>query len=500
MRRLSFDGWTESQTSRLENQRYCFFGVTETIAAVIGSGLVDAGVGAATAGLIGEGVAGAGLGALSGGALAGVTGGNVAKGLEGGALTGGFIPLGGAIGSDIGIGATAGDIAGGAFGGAIGGAATGQKGFAPALEGAAGGGLAALTAPSGTAPAAGGTATGGPGAGAAATAAPPSVSYDPLSSIQAPSAGGIASSALPAGTSVGSIPSGSIGGASASLPGSALNADVLSSAPAAAPSTGDLGAGIGSIAPQSTAASIGSSIGQGGQLDFSGTPPAPTAANTFNFSPSGGPGAGSASGVDGTAPLGMVNPGDSASALTSGGVAGSNSPGLVQQALTGIGVGQTTAADLGKIAPYLAPAGILGGEALLGQQQPKGYNQILGTANQLSAQGSQLESYLTHGTLPPGVQDAVNAASSEAVTAIKAKYAAAGQSGSSAEATDIAAAQENAVTQGTQIALQLMQSGVQESNLSSQLYDSIMKTATTQDQSLSNALASFSAGLIPKAA
>ena len=117
----------------------------------------------------------------------------------------------------------------------------------------------------------------------------------------------------------------------------------------------------------------------------------------------------------------------------------------------------------------------------------------------MGAQANQLESYLTTGTLPPGVQTAITAATQQAVTAIKAKYASAGQSGSSAEATDIAAAQESAVTQGTQIALTLMQQGVNDANLSSQLYGEIMQTATSQDQALGSAIGTFAAALVPKA-
>lgn len=148
--------------------------------------------------------------------------------------------------------------------------------------------------------------------------------------------------------------------------------------------------------------------------------------------------------------------------------------------------------------PGLALGGALVGYEGLKQLQGlgvfPGYNQIVGAAGQLGAQATQLQSYLTSGTLPPGVQTAINQATTSAQAAIRSQYASRGMSGSSAEAADLANAERQAVSQGTNIAMQLLNQGVSEARLSASLYQNIMQASLQQDAGLGQALAVLAAG------
>jgi len=124
-------------------------------------------------------------------------------------------------------------------------------------------------------------------------------------------------------------------------------------------------------------------------------------------------------------------------------------------------------------------------------QTPPGENAINTTANQLSAQSTQLQNYLTSGTLPPGVSTALSQAASQAQAAIRSQYAARGMSGSSAEVADLANVQNTIVSQGASIATNLLAQGVNEAGLAAQLYGQIMQTSLAQDNQLSNALATL---------
>jgi hypothetical protein len=90
------------------------------------------------------------------------------------------------------------------------------------------------------------------------------------------------------------------------------------------------------------------------------------------------------------------------------------------------------------------------------------------------SQGQSLASHLENGTLPPGVQGAIDQASNAAIQTIKGQYASRGMSGSSSELQDINAVKARAVTQGTQIALQLQQQGLGFEQLGANLYNSLI--------------------------
>ena len=125
---------------------------------------------------------------------------------------------------------------------------------------------------------------------------------------------------------------------------------------------------------------------------------------------------------------------------------------------------------------------------------------IIGQANQLNAQGTQLEQYLGSGTLPPGVQQGLNSASAAAKAAIRSKYAALGpgEENSSAALADIANVDVIAETQGANIAMNLLQQGVSETQLSSQLYTELLNATLANDQQLSSAIGNLAGSLVPR--
>jgi hypothetical protein len=128
-----------------------------------------------------------------------------------------------------------------------------------------------------------------------------------------------------------------------------------------------------------------------------------------------------------------------------------------------------------------------------------GMSNIQSTANQLSSEGTQLQSYLNSGTLPQGVQAALNQATQSAIQAVRSNFASRGIApGSTMEQQQIAAIQQNAAAQGGQLALNLLTQGVQMSDLSAQLYSGLGQTnvALNQqtEQSISNLVAALAGG------
>ena len=133
--------------------------------------------------------------------------------------------------------------------------------------------------------------------------------------------------------------------------------------------------------------------------------------------------------------------------------------------------------------------------ALKGEQKPANYGTLNQEAAADAAQGAQLQSYLTSGTLPPGIASGLEGAHASAAATIRSQYAARGQSGSSAEAADSANLANTTVSQGATIATNLLNSGISESEFSSQLYQQLMATSIQQDNALSQSIANFSGAL-----
>jgi hypothetical protein len=152
----------------------------------------------------------------------------------------------------------------------------------------------------------------------------------------------------------------------------------------------------------------------------------------------------------------------------------------------------STALGVGKAnAGAVIPAAALAFEGIKGEQLPKGYNELKTNADQLAGQGTQLQSYLQSGQLPPGAQSAIDQATQSQKAAIRSQYASRGMSGSSAEQQDLARVDQQAQAQGFSIATQLLSQGVQENQLASGIYQSLMNSELQQDKELGSAFANF---------
>jgi hypothetical protein len=466
-----------------------------TVAAVVTAVGVDAGTAAAIGSVVAPALTGAGIGAGIGGITSAVEGGNIGQGLlhgaEGGALTGGGIGIGGDIGSAIGgsVGGvsagTIGDVLGGAAGGALGGEATHTNPLTGALEGAVSGGISSQLSGSPTSGAPSSTSSAGaPGggvSGAAAGAAPSSVPdastfIDPnnptglnVNAITGSSGTPLSSVAQqPAVSGTGGINTGG------NVTTEGFNTDVFNSDNSISPTPSSqspaLSTNSASLVTNNSAPAT-SNVGNG-TVGTQGIPnntpssfggsPGPTVANDQLLSNTG------------TNPLtGNV------SAPSTG---GTSSPSFLQGALT----------SLNKNAlPLTIAGGGLALDAIKSQQAIKGENQIKSIAGQEATQGNLLQSYLTTGTLPPGLQAGLNQAAQAAEASIRSHYASMGMSGSSAEQQDLSNLQETVQGQGAQMALNLLQTGINETGMASNLYESLINETLGKDNQLGSAISNF---------
>jgi hypothetical protein len=406
----------------------------------MGLGIAGAAVGSFLATDIGVGAATAGI---LGPALVGV-GTGAALGAGEAALTGGNVGKGALFGGITG-GVTAG--AGGALGSALGSPIAGD-----ALAGAAGGAL-------------GSVATG------------QNVLTGALEGGGSGLAAGLIGDAGSGGNNPGGVSSGTAGGVSTTGAGTAASSLNVGATPAAGASAASVAAPSGvSGAPTDLTSGL-SGAGTQGAGGFDATPAGPAGGGSFGT----GSTTGGASAALGTTPgAGAGAPTAAGSSPSNGGLLGNISKelGISSDKLVGAGI-----SGLGLIKDFM------------GNQQPEGTSQLSAAAANEAKQGSVLSGYLTSGTLPPAVQQSVDAATRDGITAIKSRYAASGQGGSSGEAEDIAHLQQNAVVQGASLADQLLQQGISESNMSAELYQSVIANSNTQNQQTGDAIAGLAAAL-----
>lgn len=182
-------------------------------------------------------------------------------------------------------------------------------------------------------------------------------------------------------------------------------------------------------------------------------------------------------------------------ATGAGAAAGQGNTGLnLLKSLTGSGnqgVGGAFNSFLGANANLAVPAGILGYEALSSGKEPKGTNELRSEAGQIMTQGSQLQSYIQNGTLPPGFQGAIQQNLSAQQAAIKSRYAAQGMSGSSAEQQDLQNAAVQSQAQSAELAMGLLSQGINETGQSAGIYQNLLKDVGASDAGLTSALAAF---------
>ncbi len=223
-------------------------------------------------------------------------------------------------------------------------------------------------------------------------------------------------------------------------------------------------------------------------------------------------GAGSPVGpVGGATPsIGSLNPsmwGGGGEAEFNAAAAGPSSP--IGSALSG--AKDWLSSNQGWLSPAIAGLG-LGYDLLKGNETPQYEPQVGGAARNITAaaqgleqQGGQLQSYLTSGNLPPGVNASLDVATNSAIASIKSQYASLGMSGSSAEAEDINNVMLEKQAQGSQIALSLYQQGTSEITSAlgafgeeANIYSQLMDVGIQQNAELGQAISSFAAALAPR--
>ena len=294
--------------------------------------------------------------------------------------------------------------------------------------------------------------------GAETAASPLASASSPLASAADPS---VTSALQPTLTDASSSASQTLGG----QPGQEISKDLSKLASSSGPAVTD-------TAPAVTDNAVGQT--QAVTTPAGGTPPATTPAGGTPpaTTPAGGTPPATTPTADALAPSG----GTSVLAKGAGDAAGS-----------GFNVGSFLK-DYGSLG--LAGAG-LAYNMLKGNQKPEYQANVEAAAQQMAAQSSQLQGYLTSGTLPPGMGAALSSAHNSAEAAIRSRYANMGMSGSSAEMNDLANLSYITVSQGATIASQLLQTGVSEAQFASGLYQNLMTTSMAQDTAMSNAIAGF---------
>ena len=448
-------------------------GITESLGALTLSGVATA---AATDAAIGAGI---------GGLTSAVTGGNILQGALGGGLGGAVT---GGLGAEIGGfgGGVVGGIAGGALSGALGGvvdsAVTGGNiGTGALLGGAMGGVMGGVnsTPATGTDGGTSAISTGGPNA-----SDPGALSTDVNTTVDHTGSPGQPAVSVSDAQSAQGVGWGN------------------STAPITSTPLSNVGISAGNANPAQVLGSI-TSPEAGGTGNFVNNPIYGTgASSTGGFSAPSGTGVGQSSLADvsnwltnnQTPGSGLGSSGPGATGSTPGGATGGTGGGssfksfLNNPSLSS--AGDVLASNPGAVIGALG----LGASALTSQQQPKGYNQLSQEAQQLAAQGSQLQQSL-NGALPAGAQSALNQASNAAKARIRSQYAASGLSGSTMEAQALAGVDESVAAQGFQMADQLYQQGVQESGMASNLYNQLMQVNAQSDAALSSSIGNFSTAL-----
>lgn len=136
---------------------------------------------------------------------------------------------------------------------------------------------------------------------------------------------------------------------------------------------------------------------------------------------------------------------------------------------------------------------------LKGNKDPEGLAELREAAGNLKSTGNILQQYLTTGTLPPGMQASVDAATKAAKASIIQRHAARGlptdPAKNSALQQELAQLEQNAIITGATLGDKLMAQGLSASGLSSQLYQAIMNLDRDRSKQTSQAIANFAAAL-----
>lgn len=143
----------------------------------------------------------------------------------------------------------------------------------------------------------------------------------------------------------------------------------------------------------------------------------------------------------------------------------------------------------------LVSAAGMGASLLGGNKLPKEAGILSSQAAGLLARGQRERNYLETGTLPPGAQQGLDAATAAGTAAIKQSYANRGMSGSSAELQDIQGLRITAATQGQDMALKLLQQGASDTQLGNDLYKQLLDIHMQQDKDFADTWSGFATSL-----
>jgi hypothetical protein len=146
-----------------------------------------------------------------------------------------------------------------------------------------------------------------------------------------------------------------------------------------------------------------------------------------------------------------------------------------------------------------AGLGALGYNLYEGQKTLPEQRALTSQANQLTQQGQQFMAYLQNGTLPAGLQAAVDRATASAKAQIIANAARNGMNTDPTQNTqlaqDLAAADRNAMIAVAQEGESLFQGGMSEIQLSSAIMERLMQVDQQQTASMGKAIANFASAL-----
>lgn len=146
------------------------------------------------------------------------------------------------------------------------------------------------------------------------------------------------------------------------------------------------------------------------------------------------------------------------------------------------------------------PAALLGAAPLAlslfgSPQQLPGERALKTAAGEAASQARVLETYQQTGTLPAGLQSAVDRAADRQRAQVRSTYAQLGLSGSTMEAQALNDVAQSSATQMAELAQKLAQQGLSWEQLSAQELDAVLQAQQTQNTAFQNALGNFAIGI-----
>lgn len=169
-----------------------------------------------------------------------------------------------------------------------------------------------------------------------------------------------------------------------------------------------------------------------------------------------------------------------------------NQKSTTQSILASLGLGNVTD---GEALKGLVAGGGLAYNLIEGSPSSSAEKSLKSIAGQQSAQGQQLESYITNGTLPPGAQQWVDSQTAAQKAAIRGKYAQLGMTGSTAETQELNGVDQQASAQMFTLASDLLNTGVNETNASGTLYNYLMNAENADQKDVTSAIQNFVSSL-----